>query len=365
MTGGKGKIKGAHYILDFYGCDPYQINSLKFWQKELEESVDSAGLEVLHAHFHEFEPQGVTGYILLSTSHVSIHSWPEYNYVACDVFSCSRDKETALVVKHLKKKIRHEKCHSTKIKRGYVTMEYLMSPVYSTGKKEKIVIKEKLADVNSGLQKIMIIDTHRFGKSMVIDGLVQTSEKDHSIYDKAILTKLDSNDRNILILGGGDGYVAEMALKINPKIKITVVDLDRDVVELSKKHLGQKVFDDKRVKLIVGDALQYMKANARNGNKFDGIVSDLTDNPVGTKGEKEGQIKFYKEIIDLSSKNLKKGGWMSFQAGASVVVKKYMDSAKLLTDLLLKKFSEVDRRDVQIPSFSEKNAFLFVKNDNI
>lgn len=354
----KGKKKGAHHILDFYGCDPYQINSLEFWQKELTQATERAGLEILHSHFHEFDPHGITGVILLSTSHLSIHSWPEYGYVACDIFSCSRDKETTLAVKYIKQKIIHKKCINTKIKRGYVTMEYLMSPVYSTGKKEKITIKEKLAEVDSGLQKIIVIDTHKFGKSMVIDGLVQNSEKDHETYDKALLHKLKKTDRSILILGGGDGYVAETALKINPKLNITIVDLDSYVIDLAKTYFDQKVFKNKKVKVVIGDALNFLHSYT-GGKRFDGIISDLTDNPVGTRGAKKGQINFYKKIIELSIQNLNEDGWMSFQAGASKIKGRYIDSVKILSKLISDRFEKGERLDVLIPSFSEKNAFLY------
>jgi spermidine synthase len=116
----KKEIKGGHYILDFFGCDSNQLNSLKFWREHLEKSADAAGMEILHHHFHEFTPQGITGFLLLSTSHISIHTWPEFNYVACDVFSCSDDKDTLKAVDYLKKHITHKNCEMEFVDRGYV-----------------------------------------------------------------------------------------------------------------------------------------------------------------------------------------------------------------------------------------------------
>ncbi len=114
------EIKGGHYILDFFGCDRDQLNSIKFWQENLAKSADAAGMEVLHSYFHQFSPQGITGFLLLSTSHISMHTWPEFNYVACDVFSCSSDEDTRKAVDCLKENISHETCEEEYVDRGYV-----------------------------------------------------------------------------------------------------------------------------------------------------------------------------------------------------------------------------------------------------
>lgn len=191
---------------------------------------------------------------------------------------------------------------------------------------------------------------------------MQCSDADHILYDKEILRKLSAKDRNILILGGGDGYVAEQALKLNPKLSVGVIDLDIEVVKGSKKYLGQKVFSDKRVNLLIKDALGYLKELIRKKKvKLDGIAFDLTDEPMrkADKNAKKSFIKFYSELVDLSCKSLKKGGWISMQAGASKVVPKYNNAAESLEKLLKKKFHKIERTDMMIPSFGEKNAFLF------
>lgn len=353
------KTKGLHIIIDLFGCDPHQINSLKFWQETLKGSADSAGMEILHTHFHEFKPQGITGFLLLSTSHISIHSWPEYNYVACDVFSCSDDANTEKAAEFLMKNIEYTRKKIEKVKRGYNVMEYLESPIYKNGKISRIRVLKKLAEITSSFQNIILADLKKFGKSLVIDGLVQTSEFDHEIYDKALLAPLKPTDEHIIILGGGDGYVAEMALAMNPNLKITIIDLDAEVIDLSKKYLDQKIFSHPNVNLNVGDALTYLKTYHERGERLvDGIVSDLTDNPIGGKGAKIKLKKFYEEILTLSKEVLKKDGWISAQAGAAEVVPKYVNMTEIIQVLLKKIFGNYTRKDVLIPSFGEKNAFI-------
>jgi len=240
--------------------------------------------------------------------------------------------------------------------------KHLVIPIYSTGKNMKLSVKRHISEIDSGFQRILFVDSFDFGKCLFIDGITQCSEKDHDLYDREILKLLNKRDENILVLGGGDGYVAEMALKINPKVNVRVIDLDAEVVKNCEKYLDQKIFKSRRVKLYIEDALHHLRVLIRkNKIKLDGIVFDLTDEPVRKKDKdaKKSFIKFYKELIDISHKALEKDGWVSMQAGASKVIPKYNNAAAILEKLLKKKFKKVERTDIMIPSFGEKNAFLF------
>ena len=240
--------------------------------------------------------------------------------------------------------------------------KHLVIPIYSTGKNMKLAVKQHIAEIDSGFQKILLVDSFDFGKCLFIDGITQCSEKDHALYDREILKRLDEEDKNILVLGGGDGYVAEMAHKINPKLNVRVIDLDVEVVKSCEKYLDQKIFNSKKVKLYIEDALHHLRVLIKkNKIKLDGIVFDLTDEPVRKKDKnaKESFIKFYEELIDISHEALKEEGWISMQAGASRVIPKYNDAVANLEKLLKQKFKKVERTDIMIPSFGEKNAFLF------
>lgn len=114
------KPNGVHYLLGFFGCDGKQINSEKFWKKTVVDSVKGTKIKILHKYFYNFNPYGITGFLLLSSSHMSIHTWPEYDYAACDVFSCSTDGETKKIIKYLEKNIAHKRIKTKKINRGYI-----------------------------------------------------------------------------------------------------------------------------------------------------------------------------------------------------------------------------------------------------
>ena len=225
----------------------------------------------------------------------------------------------------------------------------------------KVEIKKILFDKKSDFQKIIIVDTKKFGKCLVIDEIIQTAETDHAVYDYELLKMLKKSDQKLLILGGGDGYVAQMALEINPKLSVEVIDLDLEVVKSCQIKLKQKIFYDSRVNLCVSDVFHYLKftVNEMNG-KFNGIVCDLTDAPIGRRKKKDFE-KFYSDIIKLSIKNLKSDGWISIQAGASRTMSHYINAVDVIGKLLKKHFKNIKRSDVFIPSYGESCAFLFAK----
>lgn len=358
------KPDGHHFLIEFFGCDEKQINSVDFWKKELVSSIEGTEMRALHNFFYEFEPKGVTGFVLLSSSHISIHTWPENGYVACDVFTCSSYEDTKKVASYLKEKLVHEKSSIRKIQRGYkmcrvekedCAEKVLKLPIYSTGDTIDVALNSIIVEISSGFQEIAFVDTKKFGKCLVIDGVIQTAQTDHDIYDGEMLKKMKPSDRNILILGGGDGYIAERAIAENPKVHVDIADLDVEVVKGCEQYLGQDIFGDKRVKLNIGDALHFMKMSDK---KYDGVVCDLTDAPIGRKEKAEFE-KFFEEVIELSAKCLKKGGWMSIQSGASAVSSEYIDAVNIVGKILKKHFKNVERSDMHIPSYGESCAFLF------
>lgn len=360
---------GIHFLIEFRGCDEKQIDKVLFWKKTLKDGANLSGISIINDHFYSFAPHGVTGFLLLASSHISVHTWPEYKYVACDIFSCSSKEKTKTLVNYLVEKVLYKKVSIREFKRGYKFFNFkkiisknseLIIPIFSTGDSINIKIEKIIGKIKSDFQDILFLDTLDFGRCLVINGIIQTSDKDHAIYDKAILKPLKKKDRRLLILGGGDGYVAELALKLNPNLKIHIVDLDMEVIKGCERYLNQKIFKDKRVCVHIEDASFYLKKTAKDADKFDGIVCDLTDEPSNKNNQKDFS-KFYEETISLSNIVLKKHGWISMQAGASKTVFEHLDAVSILSKILDKRFINVTRKDVLIPSFGEKNAFLYAK----
>lgn len=85
------RYAGNHLIIDLFGAE--RVDDIDHVEHALKRCVDEAGATLLHFHLHHFTPNGgVSGVAVLSESHISIHSWPEANYAALDVFMCGEAK---------------------------------------------------------------------------------------------------------------------------------------------------------------------------------------------------------------------------------------------------------------------------------
>lgn len=81
---------GRHLLIELHGCPAALLNHVEHVQAALYRAAREAGVTLLEAVVHKFHPHGVTALALLSESHLSIHTWPEYGYAAADVFTCGR-----------------------------------------------------------------------------------------------------------------------------------------------------------------------------------------------------------------------------------------------------------------------------------
>lgn len=369
------KPDGFHYLIEFFGCNMAQIDDVEFWKRELHASIAGTTMESLHDFFFTFEPHGITGYLLLSSSHISIHTWPENGYVVCDVFTCSSESETEHAVRYLKDHVRYTRVEIKRVQRGFkvvrkgakicggeglCTMEHyaLALPIPGTDKKMTVEVVQKIVEIETALQKIEIIDTKEFGKCLLIDGSLQSAQKDHYLYDRELIKKLQPDDSNILVIGGGDGYVTQRILSENPlsTVRVDLVDLDVEVIKACERYLGQDVFAHERVHVHIGDALHYFTATKE---MYDGIIVDLTDMPLGRK-EKKQFTQFYTDLCSRAHEHTRIGGWIAIQAGTTMVQDGFFDTATVITKILKKcGWRNIECSDVMISSFGASYAFLY------
>lgn len=293
-----------HFLVEFFSCDTGSLNSMPFWKTVLIQTAEGAGLKVLNQHFFQFTPDGITGYLLLSTSHISIHTWPEHGYAACDVFSCGGDEETQEAVDSIIAKLPHQRVNLKRIIRGYRWLGYdaegsvdFFETTREGAPPVRIPVQRLVYKERSAHQEIVICDTEIFGRCLLLDGDIQCSERDHELYDRTMLHRLASADCRLLIIGGGDGYIVATAMHLSPSLaEITVVDLDGEVANACSFHLHQNIFDHAGVNLVVQDALQFMEQHEKGA--YDGIICDLTASPVGYR--RSGELRgFYRRVFDL------------------------------------------------------------------
>jgi spermidine synthase len=171
-----------------------------------------------------------------------------------------------------------------------------------------------LADEKSRYQHIRIFDSVANGRVMTLDDIVQITTRDESAYAD-MLTHLPMLEHGkverVMIVGGGDLSIAEEALKHRTVKEVVLVDIDARVIELCRKHFGSintKAFKDKRLKVEVADAFEYL-GRPDSRNRFDLIIADRPD-PVGP-----GKALFGETFYDRIKGALRRGGYATFQTG--------------------------------------------------
>ena len=93
--------QSKHLLLELYRCDSEKLNDESFLRCILNRAAKLANATVLNLISNKFEPQGVTAIALLAESHISIHTWPESNYSAVDIFTCGKNMMPEIASQYL------------------------------------------------------------------------------------------------------------------------------------------------------------------------------------------------------------------------------------------------------------------------
>ena len=93
--------KSKHFLLELYRCDYEKLNDESFLRCTLNNAAKLANATVLNLISNKFEPQGITAIALLAESHISIHTWPEAQYSAVDIFTCGQNMKPDKSCKYL------------------------------------------------------------------------------------------------------------------------------------------------------------------------------------------------------------------------------------------------------------------------
>ena len=112
------KILGRHLVVELSECNMSKLNDLEFLEECLNEAVRCSGATRVRSVFHRYNPQGVSGVVVIAESHISIHTWPEYGYAAVDFFTCGQSVDPYLAFEHVKEALESKNTQVSEIKRG-------------------------------------------------------------------------------------------------------------------------------------------------------------------------------------------------------------------------------------------------------
>ena len=175
-------------------------------------------------------------------------------------------------------------------------------------------VRQVLYSGKTAFQNVEVIESSSFGRSLVLDGKTQSTERDEYVYHEGLVHPamvLHPNPRRVFIGGGGEGGTLREILAHKSVERVFMLDLDQEVVELCRRYLpqhSQGSFDDPRVTLLHQDARRFLESTDET---FDVMVMDLVD-PL------EGGISFLlytQEYYRAAQAKLNGGGILVTQSG--------------------------------------------------
>ncbi|GAV00764.1 hypothetical protein RvY_11565 [Ramazzottius varieornatus] len=212
------------------------------------------------------------------------------------------------------------------------------------GQSFSIQIKEILHHQHSGFQDVLVFDSKNYGRVLVLDGMIQVTERDEFAYQE-MLTHLPMfshpHPAKVLIIGGGDGGILREVLK-HPSVESVVqCEIDKDVVEVSKKFLPSLAssFSDPKLTLHIGDGLEFMQ---KCKGVFDIVITDSSD-PVGPAESLFG-VTYYESLFQA----LRPGGIVASQGESPWL---HLELIKSMLTSCRKIFPVVDYAFSTVPSY--------------
>jgi len=204
-------------------------------------------------------------------------------------------------------------------------------------------------------QQVEIADTDLFGRILILDGKIQSSEYDEYIYHEALVHPamlMCPAPRRVLVVGGGEGATLREVFKHPSVESLVMVDLDREVVENCSEYLEswhQGSFEDTRLELIYKDAREYLENTAE---LFDVIISDVPEPVEGGPALK----LFTKQYFSLIKEHLTDNGVFSLQAGDYGLP--FIEAHSAINNTIKQIMSFVRSYKAFVPSFNTEWGFL-------
>jgi spermidine synthase len=221
--------------------------------------------------------------------------------------------------------------------------------------KQILRLKRVYAAEKTPYQEIVFAELEGFGRALLIDRFVQSTERDEHIYHELLVhpaLALHPEPRRVLIVGGGEGATLREVLKHNTIEEAVMVDIDEKVVEFSKKYLEvmhKGSFYDPRAKIIIMDGLEYVRRAP--SSYFDAVIMDLTDPYAGPTALPLYSFEAFREIKRI----LRPNGVLATQAGSSYFYPKEYREVK---ENIEKNFRYLAEYWTWIPSFATNVNFI-------
>ena len=211
-------------------------------------------------------------------------------------------------------------------------------------------VREVLHSGQTAYQHVEVLESQVFGRSLVLDGKTQSTERDEFIYHEALVHPamlMHPNPRTVFIGGGGEGGTLREVLAHRSVERVVMLDLDQEVVDLCRRflpHHHQGSFDDPRVELRFEDARQYLEESRES---FDVLIMDLVDPLEGGTSYRLYTEEYYRIV----KSRMGAGGIMVTQSGPAGLLS-FNECFTTIYKTLASIFASTVPTQVHVPAFA-------------
>ncbi len=284
-----------HLLVEYYECNTDKIRDADFIEKMMLDASQVTGLKISDCIIHSFAPWGVSGAVVMGESHLTIHTWGEFNFASVDLYTSGENADPWQEFNYLAKALESKNHSVMEFKRGMTNL----LPSAEERPKEPFRVSERLSwyhDLDnygfgvsiqtsggcllkkqSEIQKLEVFDTKKYGKMLIQDGKVQMTEQDQFVYHEVMVHVpflTHASPKRVLVVSGGNGGVVREVLKHESVEKVVLLEADSAVIEASKEFFPEiaSAMEDSRVEVRIEDGTQFVREAAQDS--FDIIFID-------------------------------------------------------------------------------------------
>jgi spermidine synthase len=300
---------GRHAICELWGAS--HLNSVARADRALRDAAAAGNVTLLDVVTHQFSPHGVSGVALIAESHLAIHTWPEYGYVAADFFTCGENADIDAIIDVLRDAFAAERADVRFLTRGVPPELARRFEEDEPGAASHAAydVLQVLEQRRTEFQEVMLFESPRLGRVLALDGIVQMTDLDTYVYHEMLAHPVmfaHPAPRDVAIVGGGDVHLVAEVLKHPGVERVYLLELDEEVVQVARKHysVAREALADPRVEVRPRDAFESI---AELRGELDIVLVDLTD-PIGPAAR-----LFEDEFYALCGESLRADGMLVAQ----------------------------------------------------
>ncbi len=235
---GVGSGVGRHAVCEFWGAK--HLDSVEHAEHALRAAAAAGQVTLIDVFVHQFSPHGVSGIAVIAESHLALHSWPEFGYLAADLFTCGAHVDMDAIIGVLRDAFEADHVDVRFLERGVPPElaarrfeEFEPGSASHASYDMSVVLEQR----RTQFQEVVLFESPRLGRVLALDGIVQMTDLDTYVYHEMLAHPAlfsHPNPRSVAVVGGGDVHLVAEVLKHPGIERVYLLELDEEIVHVAR-----------------------------------------------------------------------------------------------------------------------------------